>query len=81
MIGTFVGVPLVGWVSARLGGARLAAAGALLVAIGYLLFANLGALSSLIAVAGFILGMGWGMFYLAAPMAVSERVTDADRGF
>jgi MFS family permease len=81
MIGTFVGVPLVGWVSARLGGARLAAAGALLVAIGYFMFANLGGLSSLIAVAGFILGMGWGMFYLAAPMAVSERITDADRGF
>jgi MFS family permease len=81
MIGTFVGVPLVGWVSARLGGARLSAAGALLVAIGYFAFASLGGVSSLIAVAGFVLGMGWGMFYLAAPITVSERVTDADRGF
>jgi MFS family permease len=81
MIGTFVGVPLVGWASVRLGGARLAAAGALLLALGYFLLAGLASLSALITVAGFIVGIGWGMFYLAAPVAVSERVTDADRGF
>ena len=81
MVGTFVGVPVVGWLSARFGGARLAAVGALLVAAGYMALAGLASLSVLISLAGFIVGMGWGMFYLAAPLAVSERVTDADRGF
>jgi MFS family permease len=81
MIGTFVGVPLIGWVGARFGGARLAAIGALLVAAGYLLFAGISTLSGIIMVAGFIVGCGWGMFYLAAPMALSERVSDLDRGF
>ncbi|MCV9935259.1 MFS transporter [Boseaceae bacterium BT-24-1] len=81
MVGTFVGVPLIGWVSARFGGARLAAIGAVLVAAGYLLLASIASLSSTIVIAGFMIGCGWGMFYLAAPMAVSERVSDLDRGF
>jgi MFS family permease len=81
MAGTFLGVPLVGWCKARFGGARLAAVGALLVAMGYLMLAQLTSLSLLIAVAGFLVGFGWGMFYLAGPLAVSERVTNADRGF
>jgi MFS family permease len=37
--------------------------------------------TALIGVAGFFIGLGWGIFYLAAPMALSGRVTDADRGF
>jgi MFS family permease len=81
MVGTFLGVPLVGWFGARFGGARLAALGALLVAMGYLMLAQLTSLSLLIAVAGFLIGFGWGMFYLAGPLSVSERVTNADRGF
>ena len=32
-------------------------------------------------IAGLLIGLGWGMFYIGAPMALSERVTDADRGF
>lgn len=81
VIGTFVGVPLVGWFGERVGGARLAALGAVAVAVGYVVLAGLTALSPVIAVAGFLVGLGWGAFYLAAPMALSERVTDADRGF
>ncbi|SFB70354.1 Predicted arabinose efflux permease, MFS family [Bosea sp. CRIB-10] len=81
MVGTFVGVPLIGWVGARFGGARLAAIGSVLVAAGYLLLAGITSLSSAIVIAGFMVGCGWGMFYLAAPIAVSERVSDLDRGF
>jgi len=81
VVGTFVGVPLVGWLSGRTGGARLAALGALLLAIGYFVLAGMTVLSPLIVFVGGIVGLGWGTFYLAAPIAVSERVTDADRGF
>ncbi len=80
MLGTAVGVPMVGWIGPRFGGARLAAAGALAVAAGYAGLAAIGALTALLLVCGLLIGFGWGTFYLAAPMAVSERVTDADRG-
>jgi MFS family permease len=59
----------------------LAAIGAVVVALGYLILASLTSVSGLIVPAGFLVGLGWGTFYLAAPMSVSERVTDADRGF
>jgi MFS family permease len=81
MIGTFVGVPLVGWLGQWVGGARLAALGALSVAAGYAVLAALTVLSPVIMMAGFLIGFGWGAFYLAAPMAVSERVTDTERGY
>ena len=81
MLGTLVGVPLVGWFAWRLGAGRMAALGAVLVACGYLGLASLSALTPLIGVAGFFIGLGWGIFYLAAPMALSMRVADQERGF
>ncbi len=81
MLGTLIGVPLVGWHAKRLRAARMAAAGAVSVAAGYLVLALIATLTPLIAVAGFFIGLGWGIFYLAAPMSLSERVTDQDRGF
>lgn len=81
VVGTLIGVPVVGWLGERFGGARLACQGSLLLALGYFMLASLTSLSWPIVVAGVLIGLGWGTFYLAAPMAVSERVTDADRGF
>lgn len=81
VVGTFVGVPLVGWLGKRFGGARLAALGALAIAIGYIVLSGVTTLSPLVVVPGFLIGLGWGAFYLAAPMSVSERATDAERGF
>lgn len=81
MLGTLVGVPLVGWFAWRLGAGRMAGLGAVLVACGYLGLATLSTLTLLIGVAGFFIGLGWGIFFLAAPMALSMRVTDQDRGF
>jgi len=51
LIGTLIGVPLVGWFAGRL--PRIAA---------------------------LLIGLGWGMFYVGGPMALSERITDAERG-
>lgn len=81
MVGTLVGVPLVGWYARKLKAARMGAMGAVSVAAGYAFLALLTTLTPLIAVAGFFIGLGWGIFYLAAPMALSERVSDQDRGF
>ena len=81
MIGTLIGVPLVGWFADRLGAARMASFGAASVAIGYFSLASISALTPLISVAGFFIGLGWGTFYLAAPLALSARVSDQDRGF
>ncbi|MFK0162695.1 MFS transporter [Rhizobium sp. NPDC090279] len=81
MLGTLIGVPLVGWFAGRFGAARMAALGALSVCAGYLALASLHTLSPMIGGAGFLIGLGWGVFYLAAPMALSERVTDRERGF
>ncbi|MFP3542400.1 MFS transporter [Rhizobium sp. SIMBA_035] len=82
MAGTFTGVPLVGWLSGRIDAARMSAIATCSVAFGFLLlaFAAGGGLG-LPLVSGFFIGLGWGMFYIGAPMALSERVTDADRGF
>lgn len=82
MAGTFTGVPLVGWLSGRVDAARMSAIATCAVAFGFLLlaFATGGGLG-LPLVSGFLIGLGWGMFYIGAPMALSERVTDADRGF
>jgi MFS family permease len=81
MVGTLVGVPLVGWFANRIGAARMAALGAALVAAGYVGLAWISAVAPTIAVAGFFIGLGWGTFFLAGPMSLSVRVTDSDRGF
>lgn len=82
MAGTFTGVPLVGWLSGRIDAARMSAIASAAVALGFLLLAfAAGAGLGLPLVSGFLIGLGWGMFYIGAPMALSERVTDADRGF
>jgi MFS family permease len=81
MVGTLVGVPLVGWFANRLGAARMAAVGAALVAAGYVGLAWISAVAPTIVVAGFFIGLGWGTFFLAGPMSLSVRVTDSDRGF
>lgn len=82
MIGTFAGVPLVGWFSGRIDAARMTAIAALSIACGFLVLALADVHGiALSRVAGVLIGLGWGMFYIGAPMALSERVTDADRGF
>lgn len=81
MLGTLIGVPLVGWYAKRLKAARMGAMGAVSVAAGYGFLALLTTLTPLIALAGFFIGLGWGIFYLAGPTALSERVSDQDRGF
>lgn len=82
MVGTFTGVPLVGWFSGRFDAARMSAVATAAVALGFLLMAVLagGGLGVSLG-AGFLIGLGWGMFYIGAPMALSERVTDGDRAF
>ncbi len=82
MIGTFAGVPLVGWFSGRIDAARMTAIAALSIACGFLVLAFASESGILLSrVAGALIGLGWGMFYIGAPMALSERVTDADRAF
>jgi MFS family permease len=81
MLGTLIGVPLVGWYAKRIKAARMGAMGAIAVAAGYGFLALLTTLTPYIALAGFFIGLGWGIFYLAGPMALSERVSDQDRGF
>jgi len=81
LVGTLLGVPLVGWCAGKIDAARLAAVAALILATGYVLLASLhGDLLILPQVAVLLTGLGWGMFYLAAPMALSQRLTDAQRG-
>ncbi|MEG3131822.1 MFS transporter [Pantoea cypripedii] len=82
LVGTLMGVPLVGWCAGRIDAARLAAVAALVLAAGYVLLGNLPGLNPdyLPRVATLLMGLGWGMFYLAAPLALSERLTDAERG-
>lgn len=82
MIGTFAGVPLVGWFSGRINAARMTVIAALSIACGFLVLAFAGESGILLSrVAGALVGLGWGMFYIGAPMALSERVTDADRTY
>ncbi len=82
MVGTFTGVPLVGWFSGRFDAARMSAVANCAVALGFLLLAfTTGGGFGLALVSGFFIGLGWGMFYIGAPMALSERVKDADRAF
>ncbi|MDC9593755.1 MFS transporter [Xenorhabdus sp. IM139775] len=81
LVGTLIGVPLVGWFAGQLEASRLAAFAAVLMSCGYFLFGGFsGELSYIQNIAALLIGLGWGMFYISGPMALSERVTDADRG-
>lgn len=82
LLGTLLGVPLVGWCAGWVDAARLAAVGALAMAAGYLLLGSLGGIEpvSLPRLAAMLIGLGWGMFYLGAPLAMSERLDDSERG-
>lgn len=81
LTGTLIGVPLVGWFAGRYEASRLAALAALAMSCGYFIFGGLaGELADMTRAAAFLIGLGWGMFYISGPMALSERVTDTDRG-
>jgi MFS family permease len=81
LLGTLVGVPLVGWFAGRLDASRLAAIAAFTMACGFLLLGSAGhGLTCLPRVAALLIGLGWGMFYIGGPMALSERISDAERG-
>ncbi len=60
---------------------RLAALAALIQSCGYFLLGSLsGGSGYLPHVAALLIGLGWGMFYIGGPMALSERLTDTERG-
>ncbi|CAM3762012.1 MFS transporter [Rouxiella silvae] len=81
LIGTLIGVPLVGWFSGRIEASRLSAIAALAMSGGFVLFGCVNVeLKVVIRFAALLIGLGWGMFYISAPMALSERITDAERG-
>ena len=81
MIGTFVGVPVVGWFSRVFGSANLAAAGGLFLAVGFVVLSQSVDASAFALFGGFCVGIGWGAFYLAAPMALSQRIRNEERGY
>ncbi|MBN3751781.1 MFS transporter [Paraburkholderia sp. Tr-20389] len=80
VLGTFVGVTMVRSLAPRIGTARMAALSALCVGIGLMGFSATIRDSSLEVMAGFLIGLGWGAFYVAAPLALSERTHATDRG-
>ncbi|QGR09387.1 MFS transporter [Pantoea phytobeneficialis] len=82
LVGTLIGVPIVGWGAGKMDAARLAAIAALVIACGYAVLGNLHGLEPgyLPRLAVLLMGIGWGMFYLGAPLALSERLNDAERG-
>jgi MFS family permease len=80
MVGTFLGVPLVGWFAPRIGAPRMAALAALCVGAGITCFAFIQHVNSLNVIPGFLVGLGWGAFYVAAPISLAERTNDAERG-
>src|SRR5471032_2071351 len=79
--GTLLGVPLVGWFAQHIGAARTTALGAVCIGLGVTGFALVDHVSPLTVFPGFLVGLGWGAFYLAAPMSLAERTSDANRGF
>jgi len=81
MAGTFIGVSLVGWFVPYIGAARMAALAALCVGTGVAGFALIERVNMVNVIPGFLVGFGWGAFYLAAPMSLAERTSDADRSF
>jgi len=54
---------------------------ALCIGSGIAGFALINRMSPLSAIPGFLVGLGWGAFCLAAPMSLAERTNDTDRGF
>jgi MFS family permease len=80
VLGTFVGVTAVRSLAPRIGTARMSALAALCVGIGLAFFSASIRDSSLEVIAGFLLGLGWGAFYVAAPLALSERTNSDNRG-
>ena len=80
VLGTFAGVTMVRSLAPRIGTARMAALAALCVGVGLAGFAAAIRDSSLEVIAGFLLGLGWGAFYVAAPLALSERTDSDNRG-
>ncbi|OED18994.1 MFS transporter [Burkholderia sp. A2] len=79
MVGALIGVPLVAWLAHSIGTARTAALAALVVGAGVVGFALIDRAGSLSVVPGLLVGVGWGAFYLAAPMMLAERTTDTER--
>ena len=79
-LGTFAGVSLTGWVAQHVGAARMSALAALCVGAGVVSFALVERVSAFDVVPGFLVGFGWGAFCLAAPLALAERTSDAERG-
>lgn len=80
-LGTFLGVPLVGWLSGRASAARIAAGASLSVAFGFWGLSLIDAVFPGGVACGAVIGIGWGAYFLAAPIALSERVDDTRRGF
>ncbi|SAL03556.1 major facilitator transporter [Caballeronia calidae] len=80
MLGTFSGISLVGWFAQRVGAARMTALSALFIAVSLAGFGFIEHASPLNVLPGFLMGFGWGAFYLAAPMSLAERTSDVDRG-
>ncbi len=81
LIGTLIGVPLVGWFAGLVEAAWLAAIAALTLAAGFLVLGASGNNSGhIINLAVLLIGLGWGMFYISGPMALSERINDLNRG-
>ncbi|WP_322044717.1 MFS transporter [Paraburkholderia sp. J67] len=79
-LGTLTGVLLTGWAVRHIGAARMAALAALSVGAGVASFAFAGRPGAVDALPGFLVGLGWGAFCLAAPIALAERTSDANRG-
>ncbi|AIO37646.1 major Facilitator Superfamily protein [Burkholderia cenocepacia] len=79
MVGALIGLPLVAWLARSIGTARTTALAALVVGAGVVGFALIDRTGSLSAVPGLLVGVGWGAFYLAAPMMLAERTTDTER--
>jgi MFS family permease len=80
-LGTLVGAALVDWFARHIGTARTTALATLCIGVGVVGFALIQRIGPLGFFPGFLVGLGWGGFCLAAPMALAERTTDADRGF
>lgn len=80
-VGTLVGVPLVGWFAQHVGAARTTSLAALCIGLGVAGFALVGHGGPFSVFPGFLVGLGWGAFYLAALRLLAERTSDADRGF
>jgi MFS family permease len=79
VLGTFLGVSLAGWIAPRIGAARVAALAALCVGGGVTGFALIEHVAADNVIPGGLLGLGWGAFYVAAPLSLVERTGVAER--